>query len=203
MSATVTFSYDYMLRNTYQTNRQARISSSRDSMKKTDLMKADSDAIQNIKKQLKELEYDSNHVPDILQTVKGFIETYNNLIDSTTDAGTHALKSLHSKIKENTKEHSSQLASLGITVTSSGQLKFDKTKFGEATVSKIESFFGKDESGFFDNLTEYAKKVDRYAKRAATQTILPPKKKKAVTQDQMLVQALTQEEQQKNINYLA
>lgn len=160
---TISYSYDYYLRNIYSSNRFARKSENRTSLKPTELVQADSDAIQKISDKLRDLEYSSDTADDIYTNVKAFIETYNNLI-SSTNSGSNQISRIKSQITSLTKEQKDDLESMGISIGANGKLTMDKTEFGKCSASKIERFFGKD-SEYTAKLKTYAQKAKRIARR--------------------------------------
>lgn len=164
MSTSINYSYDYYLRNLYSSNRFARKAENRPTLKSKDLIQADSDAINNITKKLKDLEYSSDNASEVLTDVKMFIETYNNLVESTGNSDSDSIKNLKRQITQLTKDNKDELESLGITINSSGKLSLDKSKFGKCSPSKIERFFSKD-SEFMDSIRSYSQQAKRSARR--------------------------------------
>ncbi len=164
MSNTINYSYDYYLRNAYSSNRFARKSENRPNMKNKDLIQADSDAIKKIIKKMRDLEYSSDNASEILTNTKMFIETYNNLIESTGKSDSDLINKLKSKITQFSKNNKDELESLGITIGASGKLSLDKTQFGKCSPSKIERFFG-NESEFMDTIRSYSLQAKHAARR--------------------------------------
>lgn len=162
MSASI--NYDYNLRNLYSSNRFARKSENRPTLKNKDLIQADSDAVKKIVTKLRDLEYSSDNASEVLTDVKMFIETYNNLVDSTGSSDSDSINKLKRQITQLTKDNKEELESLGITINSSGKLSLDKSKFGECSPSKIERFFGKD-SDFMSSIRSYSQQAKRSARR--------------------------------------
>lgn len=164
MSTTINYSYDYYLRNLYSSNRFARKAENRSGMKSKELIQADSDAARKITEKLKDLEYSSDNATEILTNTKMFIETYNNLMESTGSSDSDNIDKLRTQMKQFTKNNKDELESLGISINSTGKLSLDKTKFGACSPSKIERFFGKD-SEFMDSVRNYSLKTKRAARR--------------------------------------
>lgn len=164
MSTSINYSYDYYLRNAYSSNRFARKSDNRATMNSKDLIKADSDAIKKVTEKLRDLEYSSDNASEILTNVKMFIQTYNNLTESTGSSDSDNIARLKSQFSHFTKNYKDELESLGISINATGKLTLDKTKFGECSPSKIERFFGKD-SDFMSTIRDYAVKSKRQAHR--------------------------------------
>ncbi|MDE6850866.1 MAG: hypothetical protein K2J67_00035 [Lachnospiraceae bacterium] len=164
MSTTINYSYDYYLRNAYSSNRFARKSENRPTMQNKDLIQADSDAVRKITEKLRDLEYSSDNASEILTNVKMFVETYNNLVESTGSSDSDSIYKLKSKITQLSKNNKDELESLGFTLSASGKISLDKSKFGECSPSKIERFFGKD-SEFMDTVRNYSIQAKRSARR--------------------------------------
>lgn len=164
MAASINYSYDYHLRNLYSSNHFARKSENRPTLKNKDLIQADSDAVKKIVTKLRDLEYSSDNASEVLTDVKMFIETYNNLVDSTASSDSDSINKLKRHITQLTKDNKEELESLGITINSSGKLSLDKSKFGECSPSKIERFFGKD-SDFMSSIRSYSQQAKRSARR--------------------------------------
>lgn len=156
----VTYSYDYYLRNIYASNRFARKSVNRSSLSNIDLMKADSSALDKISDKLRELEYSSDNGTTVLNHAKLFVETYNNLLESTHDSDADSVSRLNKQLSSYTKEQKSALESIGITIGASGKLSLNKTTFAECSPSKIEKVLGKD-NDFTKQIASYAKKIKR------------------------------------------
>lgn len=166
MTTTTNYSHDYYLRNIYSSNRFARKSENRPTMLPNDLVKADSSALIKITEQLRNLEYSSDNGMDVLNHAKLFIETYNNLYESSTASDSDQIGRFHKELKYLTKEEKDNLESIGITISASGKLNLDKEKFAESNPSKIEEVLGKD-STFLNKLSTVARKMKRTAHRTA------------------------------------
>lgn len=180
MSTTINYSYDYHLRNLYSSNRFARKAENRSGMKSKELIQADSDAARKITEKLRDLEYSSDNATEILTNAKMFIETYNNLMESTGSCDSESIEKLRDQMKQLTKNNRDELESLGISINSTGKLSLDKAKFGACSPSKIERFFGKD-SEFIDNVRNYSFKTKRAARRIVEPVIEEETNKKKPT----------------------
>lgn len=176
MSTTINYSYDYHLRNLYSSNRFARKAENRSGMQSKELIQADSDAARKITEKLRDLEYSSDNATEILTNAKMFIETYNNLIESTGSSDSESIDKLRNQMKQLTKNNKDELETLGISINSSGKLSLDKSKFGECSPAKIERFFGKD-SDFMDSIRSYSYKTKRAARRLVEPMVEEPTKK--------------------------
>lgn len=169
---TTNYSYDYYLRNIYSSNRFARKAENRATLLPNDLVKADSSALDKISQQLRNLEYSSDNGMDVLKHAKLFVETYNNLYESSDAADSDQIGRFHKELKNMTKEEKDKLEAIGITIGAGGKLNMDKKKFAESSPSKIESVLGKD-STLLTKLTSVAKRM----KRTAQRTMPAPKAK--------------------------
>lgn len=154
------YSYDFYLRNAYTKNREARKSDSRASMPNNDLVIADSDAAKIISQKLRKLEYDTNHSTEIIQTTKAFIETYNNLIESSGGSDSSSIANLKKQLSKMTKEEKEQLSSIGIEIKSNGKLKLDEKTFGECKPSKIKKILSSDNT-FTKSVQNFASRIYR------------------------------------------
>lgn len=180
MSTTVNYSYDYYLRNAYSSNRFARKAENRATLRNKDLIEADSNAVRKITEKLRGLEYSSDNASEILTNVKMFVQTYNNLAESTGDSDSENINRLKHQMTQFTKKNKDELESLGISINSAGKLTLDKSKFGECSPSKIERFFGKD-SDFMNTIRSYSLQSKRAARRLIEEQPEETGSKKAAT----------------------
>lgn len=164
MAISINYSYDYYLRNIYSSNRAARKAGNRPSMKNKDLVQADSNAMKKITEKLRSIEYSSDNAKEILNDVKLFTETYNNLLESSGSSTSEELTKLKKQITKLTKENRAELEELGFSISASGKLSLDKTKFGKSSPSKIERFFGKN-SDYMNTIRSYSIRAKRTARR--------------------------------------
>ncbi len=77
----ITKSYDMYFRDFYSIDRNASKSEQRASYKTDKLAKADSSAMTKISKALRKMEFSQENGTDIFNTVKSFVNTYNNLLE--------------------------------------------------------------------------------------------------------------------------
>lgn len=154
-------SYDYLLRQCYSSNRNARKSYSRVTMTANDLVKADSDALKKASRNLKSMEYGSDNGINIYNNVKAFVESYNNLYDSSEKLSSSAeLTRAEKKLKNFIKENKDALEDIGIKVSSSGKLTVDKETLLSTSASKVGKFFS-DNNDFSGTVTKYATRINR------------------------------------------
>ena len=104
------YNYDYFRRMIYSSNRLARKEETRASLDKKSLMLADTSAIQKISKQLRELEYDTDHGTGLYNGVKLYVETYNNLIESASSSDDSNIATLKKQITNLTKQEKDNLS---------------------------------------------------------------------------------------------
>lgn len=152
------YSYDFYLRNAYSKNRNARKEDYRISQNNNTLVQADSEAVKKVSKKLRELDYDTDHSTEIIQTTKAFIETYNNLIKSSGSSDNNTIASLKKQLSKMTKEEKDTLSSIGIEIKSNGELKLDEKTFGECKPSKIAKIFSSDNT-FTQSVRSYASRI--------------------------------------------
>lgn len=156
--------YDYLLRQCYSSNRDARKTITRGTMKAEDLAKADSEALKKAARNLRTMEYSKENGTNVYNNVKAFIESYNNLFDSTDKISySSELTRAEKKLKNYIKENKSALEDIGIKVTSSGKLKLDKTKLLSSNSSKVKKVLS-DKSEFTGTVVKYATRINRFAK---------------------------------------
>ena len=152
------YNYDFYLRNAYSKNRDARKSDYRATQHNNTLVQADSSAIKNISEKLRKLEYDTDHSDEIFQTTKAFIETYNNLLDSSGSSDNNTIAKFKKQLSNMTKDEKEALESIGIKIKTNGKLKLDEKTFGECKPSKIAKVFSSDNT-FTKSLKTYASKI--------------------------------------------
>lgn len=153
-------SYDFYLKNAYSSNRTARKAPARLSLGKNDLVMADSAALKKVSEKLRMMEYSSDTGEEIYTNIKLFIDTYNNLMDSS-DSSTSSEISRARKLMENlTTKEKEELEEIGITVSSDNKLKLKKETLLECTPDKIRKVFSQDNS-FTQSIKFYAGKINR------------------------------------------
>lgn len=155
--------YNYLMKYCYSSNRRAQKSANRATLSSAELAKADAQALKKLTDNFKNLEYDTEHGNEIYTSAKAFIQTYNNLLESSGDCVSDDISRYVKKMKKLINNNKDALEEIGITVSSSGQLKLNKTDILESTPSKLEKVFGKD-SAFTDDILSFSAKLVRYAK---------------------------------------
>ena len=149
-------SASYYLRNFYTANRNAVTSSKRKEMTGGTLSQADAAA-----KKLRNFNYedDTTDSANIYGSVNAFIQVYNNTLSSGNKTDDASLNRYSRYLKSLSKEHSSELSRIGITVNSDGSLSANDNLLKSAKVSKVKTLFADD--------AEYITKVSRYSKKMA------------------------------------
>ena len=174
-------SYDYLLRNCYSTNRNARKSFGRATLDTDELVKADSNALKKIATSLRSIEYDSKHGKSIYNGLKVFTESYNNLIDSTDKASSPQVERAEKKLKKFLKENKEKQKKIGIKVSSSGKLTIKDSTLLSTDASKISKIFSSS-SNFTSTVAQHATRINRLARiiqrsgssNQSTTTVTPP-----------------------------
>ena len=107
---------------------------------------------------MRDLEYSSDNGVGIYNNIKAFVDTYNNLSSSTSDAIAYDITRPTKKLKNYIINNKDQLESIGINVSASGKLKVDKEKLLKCSPSKISKVLSSD-SGFSQQIKHYAGKI--------------------------------------------
>lgn len=84
-------------------------------------------------------EYDTDA---IYKAVSSFVKDYNSMIDATADSDNTSVLRTASNVVNSTKQNSSLLKKLGITVDSKNKLVLDESTFKNADMSVAKSVFG-------------------------------------------------------------
>lgn len=86
-------------------------------------------------------EYDRETIQN---KVKGFVDSYNSVIEGAQDSdNTNVLKEA-SRLVTQTKNYTSALSKIGITVQKDNTLLFDETAFSDADMSDVKDLFAGD-----------------------------------------------------------
>lgn len=154
------YTYDFYLRNAYTRNREARKADYRISQPNNTLVMADSDAMKKISEKLRKLTYDSDNGSEVLQTTKAFIETYNNLLETSGGSENGSIARLKKQFTNMTKDEKDALASIGIEIKGNGKLELDEKVFGKCKPAKIEKILAT-ENTFTKSMKTYASRIYR------------------------------------------
>lgn len=151
---------DFYLRNFYGQSREYRKGTTRNGAEKHALALADTQAL---KKALREIgDVSEEKEEDAAIEVSAFIQTYNNLMDSTEDIDDQDIKSLRKKIKSLTKKAAADLDNIGITVSEKGELKVRDSRLKDASYDSLMKVFG-GESAYKKKITSYQKRLSNAA----------------------------------------
>lgn len=161
---TIQHNYNYYIRNAYTRNRNAIKADYRGTQPNPTIMSADADAVRRMVEKLRTLEYDSDHGVDVLQNTKAFVESYNNLLDSTDASDSSSIAALQKQLNRLTKNERDELASIGIEIKSNGKLSLDEKVFSESRPAKIGRILSA-EGTFSSSVRSIAKKIYRTSNR--------------------------------------
>lgn len=125
-----------------------------------ELNEADVKALRASLKDLDAYNYDEGDGKTLIKKVKAFVETYNNLLDSSDKLDSDQVDRYTSKMKKLTKEQRSQLAAIGVNIKSSGKLSIDQDTLEKTSRYKVSKVFG-DMNEYNTKLSRYAKQLDR------------------------------------------
>ncbi len=143
----------------YIQNTTAKVSSNRTGFTTSNLIKADSLALNKAVLSLTGFDYsDSSSGKDILNAIQAFGTTYNNVLDSTGSTGYHDVTQLRKGLMKLSNSEKADLSDIGITVKSNGRISIDKTTLASASLTKVKKVFSSD-SSFMKELKNYAKKL--------------------------------------------
>lgn len=153
----VSLSSSYYLRRFYSANTDAKTSASRKQYSNTALSNADARALRRAIKSLGSFTYDDDSSTNIRNSVSAFIDTYNNLLDSSGSSEDRRMQQTYKSMKKLTSEYADELDKIGITVSKDGTLKKRTDLFANADISKFEKLFSKD--------TDYMQRISAYTRR--------------------------------------
>lgn len=163
ITSTSISSYDYLLRNCYSSNRNARKDVGRSVLKKDELINADANALKKVTKNLRDIEYSSDNGTNVYNNVKAFVESYNNLIESTKDTPSKKIENSMKNLKKLVKEYGDELEEIGITISSSGELKMDKETLASCDPKKIKKVLSSS-CDLTGDIRKFAISIARYSK---------------------------------------
>lgn len=159
--------YNYMMRSFYSSNRMAYKSYNRGTLKNHDLIRADAEAMRKVTNNLKELEYNTKNGEAIYNNVKAFVQTYNNLLESTDKASTsREMTRVQKAMKNYMKDHKEDLEDIGIKLSSSGKLELKKTTLATSTPSKVAKVL-RDKDNLIGNISKHSTRMIRLARNMA------------------------------------
>lgn len=158
--------YDYLLRSCYSSNRSARKSVTRAGLKTEDLIKADSGALKKVAQNLRDMEYTTDNGVSIYNNIKVFVESYNNLAESTDKTSSAELSRMEKKLQKFVKANKDELEELGISISSSGKLSLKEDTLLSCKPKKIGKIFSSD-NDFTKTTAKYATSISRIIKNLA------------------------------------
>jgi translation initiation factor 2 beta subunit (eIF-2beta)/eIF-5 len=178
--------YNYYLRSAYTKNRKAMNSDYRNTQSNSTIVSADADAVKTMAEKLRALEYDSDHGTEVLQYAKAFVESYNNLMDSTDSASDSTITNLKKQLSKMTKKEKEDLASIGIEIKSNGKLSIDTDTFGSSRAAKIGQVLSS-EGTFSSSIRSIAQKIYRKSNQLPSYTAKANKTDSVVEESGKLV----------------
>lgn len=98
----------------------------------------------------------------IYSAVSKFVESYNNVIDSTQDSNTKSVQNNAASMKNSTDKNAALLGKIGITIKSDNTLAIDEAAFKAADMSTVQSLFNSTGSYGY-NISVNASMIDYYA----------------------------------------
>ncbi len=155
--------YNQLLRNYYSVNRNACKEITRSSLKTEDLIRADSSALRKVARNLNEMEYSAENGISIFNNIKAFVDSYNNLKDSSSKSDSIPLSRAQKNLTNFIKANKEELAELGLTVSGSGKLRLDKDALVDSNAKKIGKLFSSS-GDFSKSVLSYATKILRVAR---------------------------------------
>ena len=170
-------SISFLYNRFYSSNRDMRLSSTRDNSTNHDVVSADTTALSKALDAIDDLDFEdkeADNTKKIYNTIMSFVDTYNNAIDSAGDSETRGVSSKVGKMKDALKKYSKELDEIGITLKNSGKLSVDKSELKTATLTKVKKVFSKDASEFSADI----RKINKNLKRQVTRETVAPTPKK-------------------------
>lgn len=152
----------FYLRDFYVSNRNASSSSKRKDLSKNTLSHADAEALFRAVKKLRTFNYEdeSSDGANIYSSIRAYIETYNNALDSSKNSSDVSLERYSKYLKNLSDKYMDKLEDIGITIEKDGSLTANENLLKNADLSDVKKLFSKD--------SEYLNQTSRYAKRMIT-----------------------------------
>ena len=149
------------LRNFYNGNRNYAVKASRSDISTDKLSYADSVALRRAVKKLGSYDFKNAGEDDIEEMVRGFIDTYNNTLDSSRYSTNRSVQSAYKGFKKLAETYADDLEDIGIKVDSSGYLKFSSSAKTNIKGSRFQEKLGSG-SDFMKQLSTYAKRISSH-----------------------------------------
>lgn len=153
----------YYLRNFYTQNRDARTASKRADFSNSELSQADATALRRAVKNLGSFEYNDSEMTNIRASVHAYINTYNNLVNSTNGSEDRSIGRNRNQLTTLTNEYSNELDKAGITVNSNGTLTARDMFSSSDNKTQLKKLFSED-SDFMQNASACAKRLETRSK---------------------------------------
>lgn len=169
------FSSNFYKRNFYSSNRNAATPSNRKDYTANELSHADAAALRRAVKELGSFSYDTSERANIQNSARAYIDTYNNLLSSTSTAEDSSIIRNTKHLKSLTENYADELDKAGITVNSDGTLTARDAFATTGTISRLKKIFSSD-SDYMQNAASYAKRISN---RSEDLSLLEKRKKLA------------------------
>lgn len=145
ISSGVSNSADFYLRDFYSNNRDVRKTNKRSDFSHVELVYEDSLALKNASKKLNKYTYSEDENKENTEnTVKAFVDTYNNALTSTNKLNSDTMKKYANQLQRLSSKYKDELKDIGISIEANGTMKINDTLLKAASSDKIEKVFGKD-----------------------------------------------------------
>lgn len=125
------------------------------------LATADIKAVKRGLQGLRDYDYEEGEGGELMNKVQAFAKTYNHLVESSGNVEDYDLSRTVSKLKKMTKQHKDQLADMGITIQSSGEMKIDKKTLQDTSRNMVSKVFSED--------AEFSKELEKQLKKLLNQ----------------------------------
>ncbi len=158
----VSLNSTYYMRRFYKNCSDALTSSKRSEMSENRLSQADADALRRAVRELRKFDYSDDVEANMLSSVKAFIKTYNNTLETASGSGNSLLNRYAKQLKSAAKEYTSELKKLGITVNTDGSMEVNDNLLGNATADEIGKLFSND--------GKFGQKIQQISKRLETRS---------------------------------
>lgn len=146
------------LRNNYANYRFLSVKSNRNDASTNQLNYADSLALRRAVKKLEGYNFSEASESDLEEKVRAFVDTYNYALESTEASTNASIRSAYKKLKNLSKEYSSELENIGIKADASGYLTMSSSAASNISGTRFSKLLGKD-SEFMNRINKYAKQV--------------------------------------------
>ena len=156
----VTLTSEFFMNNFYKVNRNAAKVSRRE-YSKEELSYEDSRALKHAAKKLSSYSYsDQDNSETIYNTIKAYVDTYNNTLDSSLSGGEAELKHYAKQLKGLSDKYSGELEDIGITVEKDGSLTLNENLLKAADMDKVKKVFS-EESDFVKKSSHISSRLNR------------------------------------------